>query len=263
MTKSKRMLREQITRAINPAFTIIEILVVIAIIAILAALLLPALSAAKAKATRIGCANNLKQLGLSAQMYSADNEGRLAENFPESVSFYQWSNSWVLGNLKSSVDVTNLNLIRQSKLFPYANQVATYRCPADAAVSPGAMPRARSYSMNSWMGSRYMEANSRTNGFRTFVREAELAAAGPAALWLLADEHETTIDDGYFLVTMDDSRPFASFPASRHARAYGLNFADGHVEAYKLRDPATKNPGEQVAANNSDWLRLKQATTIR
>jgi prepilin-type N-terminal cleavage/methylation domain-containing protein len=84
------------------AFTLIELLVVIAIIAILAAMLLPALAAAKRKAQRINCVNNLKEVGIAFKVWEGDN----GDKYPQAVSTNTGGALELVGSSQNTLAIT-------------------------------------------------------------------------------------------------------------------------------------------------------------
>jgi type II secretory pathway pseudopilin PulG len=108
----------------NQALTLVDVVVLLAMVTLLAALLLPALAAAKRKAQRINCVNNLEQIGQAYRIWAADN----FDQYP----------LWATNNPHGSIELMRKGVPdSQLALWNFmimSNELATSKilhCPAD------------------------------------------------------------------------------------------------------------------------------------
>ncbi len=260
------------------AFTLVELLVVITIIVILLALLLPVVDGARQQAIRTRCMSNLRQLGVAWQLYSGDHQDLLPPNNPGEMDWFDhWVKGW-LDNEQFSTDNTNITFLQTSHLWPYLGSGGVWRCPADNSTTlvPGlgeARARVRSASINNWLGTDYLwNEEEGGDAFKAVHKMTQMTQPAPAETYVFLDEREDSINDGYFVVSMNErggSSRVVDFPGSYHRGGANFVFADGHYEYKRWLDSRTRPPLVKggnlelnvASPNNRDVLWLQTHAT--
>jgi prepilin-type processing-associated H-X9-DG protein/prepilin-type N-terminal cleavage/methylation domain-containing protein len=221
------------------AFTLTELLVAIAIIGILAALLLVAVSDAKARASRIQCVNNVRQLGIALQGFVQENHVYPLNENPDFSKGGYPEHCW---SWEEALSYEELH-IPKSEIPFFTNGI--WNCPA-------ARWNANKRPMNTvgiWYsyGYNFLGLNSPGKndalglGGRTFSTYGSLSPP-VAESEVIAPSDMIAIGDGF------DSNPViqrASWPGvkyenyrntyARHQGQANAVFCDGHVESPTLQ----------------------------
>jgi prepilin-type N-terminal cleavage/methylation domain-containing protein len=234
-TSPSREFRE----ARGTAFTLIELLVVIAIIAILAAMLLPALAAAKEKAQRTACKNNMRQCIIAIHVYAGDFRDRVPSG-RENVG------NW------HSVRISNA---AWTNLVTYSGNERILDCP-NFRWNPNASPRRYNASYGFLIGYQYLGDAVVGNSQYPWISPIKLTdSTTNQALTILADANHWG-NDGFLAVPHTKG---GALHQNNHSYFYGggtpltkggqggnVGYLDGAVAWKTMKQMATNRASSYV-----------------
>jgi prepilin-type processing-associated H-X9-DG protein/prepilin-type N-terminal cleavage/methylation domain-containing protein len=246
-------------------FTLLELTAVVAIITILVSLLCAALNQTKARALRLTCLDNMRQLQFAWQLYIGDNQEAMplnrtapAPSGPRFIARGSSTNSWVAGN--PLADLTT-DKIRQGTLYPYVRSDSIYRCPMDDSTVTGHADtlRTRSYSMSAFLGG--------DPDLRPAPKVLATELARPQNVFVFIEEHPLSVWQSSFLVipmrpgqisAANAAASWLSTPSDRHNQGCNISFADGHIEYWRWYTPKTPSDGTQLSSTPLDMNDIRR-----
>jgi len=224
-------------------FTLIELLVVMAIIMLLAGLMFPVFAYAREHGRRTNCLSNIKQLGISNNMYANDNKGFFAPGrYSDNITH------WCGGKTATGWDPKGGTLSR------YYNNEKIKLCPSFASFLPtGFAAGSGGYGYDKSGGFGGKACLSWPQSDDTPVNISELGGKGLSSLVMFSD---SAITDDYtpngniieypeIMARSYTDTPWGVFnpvPCThfRHNGKANSSFADGHAETL---EPATYQDG--------------------
>ncbi|MCF6175961.1 MAG: prepilin-type N-terminal cleavage/methylation domain-containing protein [Victivallaceae bacterium] len=217
----------------KPHFTLIELLVVIAIIAILASMLLPALNAAREKAKLISCLSNEKQIMLSWQSFTMDNNDRpppyVVSNPPSTIINQRnytidQGKTWVsLMREYLPLGGMTYNGSNYWNVIPVKARSGIIHCPSDTKLPL--------YEWNTQYGMLMFNIGGRNWGAKKGLGTMS-EIRKPSGKAVYGDSKYQGVSTAYFGSYVIAQDNYAYWAFLRHGGKMNFSFADGHSKTY-------------------------------
>jgi prepilin-type N-terminal cleavage/methylation domain-containing protein/prepilin-type processing-associated H-X9-DG protein len=240
-------------------FTLVELLVVISIIALLVSIMLPALGKARRHAAALLCSNNLRQVGVYANMYSMDNKEYVLPDSFHRVAPGKFDFGPGTGNHHSNTYHKALSKLGYTPALVETMKSTDLVCPTELFPNDKQTPYFKLY-------------NNLTYGVSQGMSTIDAYASPVVIQWgrlndfrkhsdkvYASDSARNENAQSYFIAMINDKASGVTFP--RHDKVANIVWLDGHVAPVRSNDNTSdglyNDVNGKLYRNGSAWARRK------